>query len=62
MSEPNFVQLTTLWFVILVFIQTNPGNADGALITAVGILAILLMYFLPVLILSALLARFIESE
>jgi len=61
MSETNATQLTTLWFVVLVFIQTNPGNAEGGLITAIEILSILLMYALPVMILVHLVATFSEE-
>ena len=56
MNDSILIQLTTLWFVILIFIQTGSGGA-GSLITAVGILAILLAYIIPVSILGLLVRR-----
>lgn len=50
MDDPTIIQLTTLWFVILVFIQTGSGGS-GPLLTAIGVLAIFLAYILPVTIL-----------
>ncbi|MFB6197600.1 MAG: hypothetical protein ABEI52_04935 [Halobacteriaceae archaeon] len=50
MDDSTIIQLTTLWFVILVFIQTGSGGS-GPLLTAIGVLAIFLAYILPVTIL-----------
>lgn len=50
MDDPTIIQLTTLWFVILVFIQTGSGGS-GPILTAIGVLAIFLAYILPVTIL-----------
>lgn len=54
------LQLTTLWFVVLTFLQTGSGNLGG-LGTAVGILAILLSYLLPATILVLLGSRLLED-
>jgi len=50
MDNSTIIQLTTLWFVILVFIQTGSGGS-GPLLTAIGVLAIFLAYIIPVTIL-----------
>lgn len=50
MDDSTIIQLTTLWFVILVFIQTGSGGS-GPLLTAIGVLAIFLAYIIPVTIL-----------
>ncbi len=50
MDDSTIIQLTTLWFVILVFIQTGSGGS-GPLLTTIGVLAIFLAYLLPVTIL-----------
>lgn len=48
MDEIPGIKLVTLWFVVLIFLQTNGGSADGALMTAVGLIAVLLSYTIPV--------------
>jgi len=55
MNDSEVIQLTTLWFVVMIFVQTG-GNADSAFLTAVGIFALLLVYVLPVVILGGLAA------
>ena len=46
MEEISITQLATLWFVILIFIQTGSGGGGGVQM-AIGIVALLLMYILP---------------
>lgn len=58
MSDSRLIQLTTLWFVVLIFIQTGSGDANG-LITAIGILAIFLAYIIPLVILGLLILRIV---
>ena len=60
MDNSTIIQLTTLWFVILIFIQTGSGGS-GALINAIGILSILLAYIIPVTILGLLAIRLLEK-
>ena len=60
MDNSTIIQLTTLWFVILIFIQTGSGGS-GALLNAIGILAILLAYIIPVTILGLLAIRLLEE-
>jgi hypothetical protein len=60
MDNSTIIQLTTLWFVILIFIQTGSG-VSGALLNAIGILSILLAYIIPVTILGLLAIRLLEE-
>ncbi|AXG10554.1 hypothetical protein DU484_12255 [Haloplanus rubicundus] len=60
MNNSTIIQLTTLWFVILIFIQTGSGGS-GALLNAIGILSILLAYIIPVTILGLLAIRLLEE-
>ena len=60
MDNSTIIQLTTLWFVILRFIQTESGGS-GALLNAICILSILLAYIIPVTILSLLAIRLLET-
>jgi hypothetical protein len=60
MDDTNLIQLTTLWFVILIFIQTGSDSASG-LVQAIGILAIFLAYIIPVTILGLLVVRLIPE-
>ena len=60
MDNSTIIQLTTLWFVILIVIQTGSGGS-GALINAIGILSILLAYIIPVTILGLLAIRLLEE-
>jgi hypothetical protein len=45
-SRRKLRPLATLWFVVLFYIQTGSGG-DGAVNMAIGVIAILLMYILP---------------
>jgi len=56
MSDSDVVQLTTLWFVVVTFVQTG-GSAENAIVNAIGFLALLLMYVLPVVIAGRLVSR-----
>lgn len=47
------IQLTTLWFVVLIFIQTGTDTANS-LISVIGILALFLAYILPLIIVGLL--------
>ncbi len=59
MDRPELVHVLTLWFVVLIFIQTASGTSDSQVLDAIGIVAILLMYFLPVWIIIELTSDFI---
>ena len=56
MSDSDVVQLTTLWFVVVLFVQTG-GSAENATVNAIGFLALLLVYVLPVVIAGRLVSR-----
>jgi hypothetical protein len=62
MDRTELVQLLTLWFVVLIFIQTASGTSDSQVLDAIGIVAILLMYFLPVLIIVELILDFVGYQ
>ena len=59
MDRTELVQILTLWFVILIFIQTASGTSDSQVLDAIGIVAILLMYLLPVWIIVELISDFV---
>ncbi len=59
MDRSELIQTLTLWFLILIFIQTAPGTANSQVIDAIGIVAILLMYLLPLWILIQLVFDFV---
>ncbi|SFT10321.1 hypothetical protein SAMN04488556_0150 [Halostagnicola kamekurae] len=46
MDDTRIIQVATLWFVVLIYIQTASGGG-GAVNMAIGFIAILLMYILP---------------
>lgn len=62
MDRSELVQTLTLWFVVMIFLQTASGTSDSQLLDAMGIIAILLMYFLPVWILVELIMGFFGNQ
>jgi len=62
MDRTELVQTLTLWFVVLIFIQTASGTSDSQVLDAIGIVAILLMYFLPVWIIVELVLELIGQQ
>jgi len=62
MDRTELVQVLTLWFVVLIFIQTASGTSDSQVLDAIGIVAILLIYLLPVWILVELISDFIGKQ
>jgi|GEM_PF-3414316 len=46
MDDTRIIQLVTLWFVVLIYLQTGSGGG-GAVNMAIGFIAILLAYILP---------------
>ncbi|OLZ39283.1 hypothetical protein A6E15_17960 [Natrinema saccharevitans] len=53
MDVMDFFQTLTLWFVILIFLQTGSGNS-GPLFTAISLFAIILVFALPLFLLIVL--------
>lgn len=62
MKRTELVQILTLWFVVLILIQTASGTSDSQVLDAIGIVAILLMYLLPVWIIVELISDFVENQ
>lgn len=60
MERTEAVQVLTLWFVVLIFLQTA-SSADNPLLTAVGIVAIVLSYVLPLYLVIDGLASVLEG-
>ena len=46
MDDTRIIQLATLWFVVLIYIQTGFGGG-GAVSMAIGVIANVLMYIIP---------------
>ena len=46
MDDISITQLVTLWFVVLIFVQTGSGGGSSVNMI-IGTVAILLMYILP---------------
>lgn len=44
-------QVLTLWFVVMIFVQTGSG-ADNPIYTAIGLAALVLVYALPLYLLA----------
>lgn len=47
MKQTHIIQLVTLWFVVLIFLQTGAGQAESPLNMAIEIVAILLVLIIP---------------
>lgn len=62
MDRNELVQVLTLWFVVLIFIQTASGTSDSQVLDAIGIIAILLMWLLPAWIIIDLLSDFVGDR
>ncbi|WP_435125812.1 hypothetical protein [Halobaculum sp. D14] len=50
MNRWQFFQALTLWFVVLLFVRTAPGG-DGLLGTVTGVVALVLIWWLPIYLL-----------
>ena len=60
MDDIPVIQLVTLWFVILVYIQTSSGEG-GAVNMILGTVAILLVYILPLILIIFTVLRLIDN-
>jgi len=60
MDDIPVIQLVTLWFVILVYIQTSSGGG-GAVNMILGTVAILLVYILPLILIIFTVLRLIDN-
>ena len=62
MDRSELVQILTLWFVVLIFIQTASGTSDSQVLDAIAIFAILLVFSLPLWILIGLISDFVADR
>ena len=60
MDNIRVIQLVTLWFVILVYIQTGSGGG-GVVNMLLGTVAILLAYILPLTLIIFTVLRLIDN-
>ena len=51
MNKTEFLQALTLWFAAVIFLEIEPGSAGGAVITTSAIVALGLLYLLPIYLL-----------
>ncbi len=56
MNKSEIVQLATLWFVVLIFLQTSSGN-DGPVMMGIGIFALALLWVIPLYLLRKILPK-----
>jgi hypothetical protein len=57
----DVVQLLTLWFAVLIFLQTGSGGSGG-LRTAIGMFAVALVWLIPLYLLSQLTGRLLDFQ
>jgi len=60
MDDISITQLVTLWFVVLIFIQTSSGGGS-AVNMAIELVAILLMYILPLTLVILIVLRLTDN-
>jgi len=51
MDKTDFFQALTLWFVIVIFLQTAPDNLGGPVGPVIAIVVIALTYLIPLYLL-----------
>lgn len=56
MNKSELVRLVTLWFVVLIFLQTSSGS-DGTLMMGIGIFALVLLWAIPLYLVREVLAK-----
>jgi len=60
MDESMGIQLLTLWFVLLIFLQTLPGGSNFFM-SVLGLVATLLVFALPFVIITIFTRQFTEG-
>ncbi|RZV05272.1 hypothetical protein SAMN05192552_10934 [Natrinema hispanicum] len=60
MEDTPVIQLVTLWFVVLIYIQTGSGGS-GAVNMILGAVAILLVYILPLTLIIFTVLRLVDN-
>ncbi|WP_324666051.1 hypothetical protein [Haloarcula sediminis] len=61
MDKTDFFQALTLWFVVLIFLQTASADFGGPLEPVIAIVAIGLMYLIPLYLLIGAGAKLVED-
>jgi len=56
MNKSEIVQLATLWFVVLIFLQTSSAN-DGPVMMGIGIFSLALLWVIPLYLLRKILPK-----
>ena len=54
MNKTDFFQILTLWFVVVIFLQTDSGDIGGIIGSVIAIIAVGLLYLLPLYLLAEL--------
>ncbi|ATW86969.1 hypothetical protein halTADL_0147 [Halohasta litchfieldiae] len=62
MRKHNIYQALTLWFVILIFIQTGSDPSSGLLMRGAGMVAIALAYVIPGFVVVDLLSAYTNER
>ncbi|WP_175454454.1 hypothetical protein [Halopelagius longus] len=57
----DFFQSLTLWFVIAIFLQTAPENFGGPIGPVIAIIAIPLLYLIPLYVLVGIGAKLVGN-
>jgi len=60
MDDISITQLVTLWFVVLIFVQTGSGGGSSVNMI-IGTVAILLMYILPLTLVILIVLRLTDN-
>lgn len=61
MDTTDFVQALTLWFVVLIFLQTASADFGGPLEPVIAIVAIGLTYLIPLYLLIGAGAKLVDD-
>lgn len=61
MDKTEFFQALTLWFVVLIFLQTASENFGGPLEPVIAIVAIGLTYLIPLYLLIGAGAKLVDN-
>jgi hypothetical protein len=59
MKKSEFFQALTLWFVVMIFVQTSTGS-NGPVKMVIGIFSLILMWTIPLYLLSGILTELLD--
>ena len=54
MNKTDFFQVLTLWFVVVIVLQTGSGDVGGIVGSGIAVIAVGLLYLLPLYLLAEL--------